>query len=70
MSWKGDDHCEFLNQTPEKWGESVRIYLNAYKRFFSRLSKKIGVSNMGEKLLKYYQYITSGKSIQGKMALA
>ncbi len=25
---------------------------------------------MGEKLLKYYQYITSEKGIQGKMALA
>jgi len=39
----GDDHCEFLIQTPDKWGESVRIYLNAYKEILSRLSKNRSV---------------------------
>ena len=33
---KGDDHCEFIIQTPEAWGTVAEPYLAAYQQFYQR----------------------------------
>lgn len=34
---KGDDHCEWLIQPPEKLGDRAKPYLPAYKKYFEML---------------------------------
>lgn len=34
---KGDEHCEWLIQPPEKWNEKAIPHINAYKEFWSTL---------------------------------
>lgn len=36
---KGDDHCEFLIQSPEKWGATATPYLAAYDEILAKLKK-------------------------------
>ncbi len=34
---KGDDHCEWLIQPPEVWGDLAKVHMDAFKDFFAIL---------------------------------
>ncbi|MBU1100806.1 MAG: XylR N-terminal domain-containing protein [Bacteroidetes bacterium] len=33
---KGDDHCEWKIQPPEKWGSEADVYIKAYEKFWRK----------------------------------
>ena len=37
---KGDDHCEWKIQPPERWGAEAEPYLEVYRPFFDALGRK------------------------------